>query len=80
MSDSLIPSFLVGDVSELLRSLTKNDDVTREWIAQVAHQKWANERIARFLEQIANSLICSFFRKKRAIRSETVERIPSPAK
>ena len=77
MSNLLIPSFLVSDVSELLRSLTKNDDVTREWIAQVAHQKWANHS---FLEQLANSLICSFFRKKRAIRSETVERIPSPAK
>ena len=49
-------------VSELLRSLTKN-----EQSAQVAHQKWANERIARFFNK---SLIRSFFRKKHAIRSE----------
>ena len=38
MSDSLIPSFLVSNVSKLLRSLTKNERCER--IAQVAHQKW----------------------------------------
>ena len=37
MSESLISSFLVSDVSELLRSLTKNERCER--IAQVAHQK-----------------------------------------
>ena len=37
MSDLLIPSFLMSDVSESLRSLTKNERVER--IAQVAHQK-----------------------------------------
>ena len=41
-------------MSELLRSLTKN-----EQSAQVAHQKWANERIARFFYKIAHSLIFS---------------------
>ena len=39
MSDSLIPSFLMSDVSESLRLLTKNERCER--IAQVAHQKWA---------------------------------------
>ena len=39
MSDLLIPSFLVSDVSESLRLLTKNERC--EQIAQVAHQKWA---------------------------------------
>ena len=39
MSDSLIPSFLVRDVSESLRLLTKNERC--EQIAQVSHQKWA---------------------------------------
>ena len=39
MSESLIPFFLVSDVSELLRSLTKNKRC--EQIAQVAHQKRA---------------------------------------
>ena len=39
MSDSLIPSFLLSDMSKLLRSLTKNERC--EQIAQVAHQKWA---------------------------------------
>ena len=76
MSDSLIPFFLVSDVSELLRSLTKNEGC--EQIAKVALQKWAtmsdslrsltkNEGIARFLSE---SRICSFFHKKQAICSE----------
>ena len=92
MSNSLIPSFLMSNVSESLRSLTKMSDVSKllrlltknerpwaicsgrspkmsnhEQIAQVAHEKWANEQIAHFFEQIAHSLI---FSKKRAIRSE----------
>ena len=69
MNKSLIPSFLVSDVIKSLRSLTKNE---RPWgirshrseemsdheqIAQVAHQKWANEWTARFFERIAHSLI-----------------------
>ena len=75
MSDSLNPSFLVSDVSKSLRCSPKMSDSLRslkkkgnhERIAQVAHQKWANEWIARFLSE---SLIRSFFRKKLAIRSE----------
>ena len=71
MSDSLIPSFLVRDVSKSLRSLTKNEWTRaicsgcspkisdHEQIAQVANQIWANERIDRFFEQIAHSLIFS---------------------
>ena len=39
MSNLLIPSFLVSDVSKSLRLLTKNERC--EPIAQVAHQKWA---------------------------------------
>ena len=39
----------------------------RERIAQVAHQTWANERIARFFSEL---LIRSFLGKKRPIRSE----------
>ena len=69
MSDSLIPSFLVSDVSESLRSLTKNEQPwaicsghspkisNHEQIAQVAHQKWANEQITCFFERIAHLLI-----------------------
>ena len=37
MSELLIPSFLVSDVSESLRLLTKNERCQQ--IAQVAHQK-----------------------------------------
>ena len=37
MSDSIIPSFLVSNVSESLRSLTRNEQC--EQITQVAHQK-----------------------------------------
>ena len=49
---SLIPSFLMSDVNESLRLLTKN------------------ERMSESLVFFNESLICSFFRKKRAIRSE----------
>ena len=77
--DSLIPSFLVGDVSKSLRSLTKNERCER--IAQVAHQKWAtmseslrlltkNERLSKSLVFLSKSFIRSFFRKKTAIRSK----------
>ena len=77
----------MSDVSKALRSLTKNERPwairsdrseemsDREQIAQVAHQKWANEWIAIFLSE---SLISSFFGKKLAIRSKTDERIPIP--
>ena len=66
-------------VSKSLRSLMSNE---RPWairsgcseenercegIAHFAHQKWAKEWIAHFLSE---SLICSFFDKKRAIRWE----------
>ena len=66
-------------VSHSLRSLRTNKRLwanrsgrscqksNRERIAQVARQKWANEQISRFLSKSFN---CSFFRKKRAIRSE----------
>ena len=51
-SDLLIPSLLMSNVSKSLRSLTKTERC--EQIAQVDHQIWANERIARFFEQIAH--------------------------
>ena len=55
----------MSHVSESLRSLTKNE---QPWdIAQDAHQKWTNERIACFFKRIAQLLI---FCKKRAICSE----------
>ena len=58
MSESLISSFLVSDVSESLRSLTKNEGCER--IAQVAHKnEWMSELLIR-----------SFLGKRRAIRSE----------
>ena len=59
MSHSFIPSFLM---SESLRLITKYERCER--IAQVAHQKWANERIARFFEQIAHSLMIRSFIEK----------------
>ena len=63
------PSPQMSDVSKLLRLLTKNEwpwvicsgrskeMSDRERIAQVAHQKWANEWIAHFFERIAHLLI-----------------------
>ena len=62
-------SFLLSKVSESLRALRTNERSwaicsvclegmrNRERIAQVAHQKWVNERIAHFFEQITHSLI-----------------------
>ena len=59
----------MSDVSESLRSLTKNERlwaigsgrseemIDRERITQVAHQKWVNEWMAHFFERIAHSLI-----------------------
>ena len=58
MSDLLIPSYRSGR-SPKMRN--------HERFAQVAHQNWANEQIACFLSE---SLIRSFFRKRRAICSE----------
>ena len=52
MSNSLIPSFMVSNVSKFLRSLTKNERCER--IAHVAHQKWANEWIACIFERICS--------------------------
>ena len=61
----------MSDVSEFLRTLTKNEQpwaicsgrsqkmTNHEQIAQVAHKKWVNEQIARFFEWIAHSLIFS---------------------
>ena len=70
-SDSLIPSFLMSDVSKSLRTLTKNERCERiarsgcslkmsdhERFAQVAHQKWMNEWIACFFSKWVNH---SFF-------------------
>ena len=65
------------DVSESLRSLTKNERCDR--IAQVTHQKWAtmsdllrlltkNEQKSKSLVFLSKSLIRLFFRKKWAIR------------
>ena len=57
----------MSDVSESLRSLTKNERYEQiaqlltknEQITQVAHQNWMKQRIAHFLERIAISLIFS---------------------
>ena len=68
-----IRSFLLSEVSKLLRSLRTNDQPWAicsgcsegmsncEQIAQVAHQKRANEQIAHFLSEL---LICSLFWQK----------------
>ena len=45
MSESLIPSFLVSNVSKSFILLKSNERCER--IAHFAHQKWANERFAQ---------------------------------
>ena len=59
MSNSLIPSFLMSDVSESLRVLTKMSDVS-ESLRSLAK----NERVSESLVFLSESLIRSFFRKK----------------
>ena len=61
MSDSLIPSFLVSDVSKLLRFLTKNERC--EQMAQAAHQKWAtmSELISSLTKNEQMSELLVFF-------------------
>ena len=71
----------MSDVSESLRLLTKNEQPwairsgsspkmsDHEIIAQVAHQKWANERIAHLL---------IFSQKNEHFAQQTDEQIPGP--
>ena len=87
MSNSLLPSFLMSDVSGSLRSLTKNERC--EWIAPVAHLKWVtmsdslrsltkNERPwadhSGRLPKMSKWANHSFF-----FAQKTLEQIPSPA-
>ena len=76
MSELLISSFMVSDVSESLISLKSN-----ERFAQVAQRKWAimskllrpvtkNEQMSESLIFLSESLICSFLDKKLAIHLE----------
>ena len=87
MSKSLIPSFLMSDVSESLRSLTKNEQC--EQIAQVAHQKWAmwanrSGRSPKMCEWAnrsffrANRSFAHFFAKHERFAQKNDEQIPSP--
>ena len=84
MSESLIPSFLVSDVSESLRSLTKNVQCE-----QIAQRKWAivskllrsltkKKRMSELLVFFNESLIRSFLGKNEWFAQKTNERIPSP--
>ena len=47
----------------------------RERVAQVAHQKWANEGIAHFLERIVHSLI--FLQKKSDLLRKLMSEFPA---
>ena len=80
ISNLLIPSFLVSYVSELLRSLTKNEGC--EQIAQVSHQKWAtmsnslrsltkNEQMSESLVFWANRSFAHFFAKNKRFAQRT---------
>ena len=76
MSELLISSFMVSDVSESLISLKSN-----ERFAQVAQRKWAimskllrpvtkNEQMSESLIFLSESLICKFLDKKRVVHLE----------
>ena len=62
--------------AQIAHSLFFNEICER--ITQVAHQKWANEQIARFFERISHSLF--FSQKNERFAQKTDERIPSPEK
>ena len=78
----------MNDVSESLRSLTKNEwpwaihsgrseEMShREQIAQVAHQKLANEWIAHFFERFAHLLI--FEQKTSNSLEDQMSEFPAP--
>ena len=85
MSNSLILSFLISDVSESLRSLTIIEQC--EQIAQVAHKKWAtmsdslrsltnNEQIREslvfFSKSLTRSLFAHFFAKNKWFPTQLV--------
>ena len=59
MSDSLIPSFLVSDVSESPRSLTKMSNVSKS-----LRSLTKNEPMSESLVFLSEFLICSFFSQK----------------
>ena len=50
MSDSLIPSFLVSDLSESLRSLTKNEQIAR-FFERSAHSLIFSQKNERFFQK-----------------------------
>ena len=81
--------YVMSDVSQSLRSLTKNERY--EWIAQVAHQKWANEQIdyvahqkwancSVYFYRITHLLIIRsfFFAKNERFAQKTDEWSPNP--
>ena len=89
MSELLISSFLVSNVSESLRLLTKNERC--EQIAQVAHQKWVNMSNSitslrgnewswanRSEEMSDREQIAQIAHQKWAIRSENIWANPQP--
>ena len=81
----------MSNVSKLLWLLTKNEGPwaillgrseemsDREQIAQIAHQKWANEWIVHFLRK-KNRSFTHFWAKNEWFARKTKEQIPSPAK
>ena len=93
-SNFLILSFLMSDVSKLLRSLTRNEWCER--IAQVAHQQWATmsnslrsltkkyqpkiEGMSKSLVVLANRSFAHFFAKNEQLAQKTDEQIPNPDK
>ena len=79
MSKSLISSFLVSDVSESLRSLTKNERPcairsgrSEKWaiVSEVLKSLTKNEQMSESLIFLSEKLISSFLGKKQVIRSE----------
>ena len=60
MSDSLIPSFLMSNVSESLRSLTKNERIAR-FFERIAHLLIFSQKTSDSLRNpMKNSQPCNF--------------------
>ena len=78
MSDLLIPSFLVSDVSELLRPLNKNERCERSW----GNRSGGSPKMSEWVNSSffwANCSFAHFWAKHERFARKTDEGIPSPA-
>ena len=74
----LIPSFLMSDMSELLRLLTKMSNVS-ETLRLLTKNEPMGKSLVFLSESLIHSLFAHFFAKNHRFAQKTDERIPIPA-